>query len=129
MQGDQRTAHECYLVSIRPLVERTIGQETPPTGKKPQTGPPSLAAKALVIHIVTLAKLELPHPEAVHGIEQIPLENARPNRTVQLGGEMEACTRHSLVTLLQAEMPSIDPAVMEHRVNVDPLHKPIIQKK
>ncbi|KAJ8441584.1 hypothetical protein Cgig2_023148 [Carnegiea gigantea] len=41
MQGDQRTARECYHVSIRPLVERMIGLETPPTGKKVQTGPPS----------------------------------------------------------------------------------------
>ena len=27
------------------------------------------------------------------------------------------------------EMLSIDHAIMEHRLNVDPLHKPVIQKK
>jgi len=52
---------------------------------------------------------------------------------------MEASTRHSLVRLLQEywdvftfgpeEMPGIDLAVMKHRLNVDPLHKPVIQKK
>ena len=26
-------------------------------------------------------------------------------------------------------MPGIDPATMEHRLNVDPLHKSVIQKK
>ena len=27
------------------------------------------------------------------------------------------------------EMPDIDPAIMAHRLNVDPLHKSVIQKK
>ena len=26
-------------------------------------------------------------------------------------------------------MPNIDPAIMEHRLNVDPLYKSVIQKK
>ena len=26
-------------------------------------------------------------------------------------------------------MPGIDPAVMEHELNIDPLYKPVIQKK
>ncbi|KAJ8440108.1 hypothetical protein Cgig2_026459 [Carnegiea gigantea] len=101
MQGDQRTACEHYLVSIRPLVDRTIEQKPPPTGKKARTGPPLLTAEALVIHIVTLVEPERPRPKAMDGIEQIPLEDARPDRTVQLGREMEASARHSLVTLLQ----------------------------
>ena len=28
-----------------------------------------------------------------------------------------------------AEMPGVDPSVMEHRLNTDPMHKPVIQKK
>ena len=49
---------------------------------------------------------------------------------VQLGREMEACTRRSLVTLLQEywdvvafgleEMLGIDLAFMEHRLNIIP---------
>ena len=52
---------------------------------------------------------------------------------------MEAATNHSLVKLLQKylelfafgpdEMPGIDPAVMEYRLNMDPTHKLVIQKK
>jgi len=52
---------------------------------------------------------------------------------------MEAATRRSLVELLQEyrdalafgseEMPSIDPVVIEHRLNVDPAHKRVIHKK
>ena len=27
------------------------------------------------------------------------------------------------------KMPRVDPRVMEHQLNVDPMHKPVIQKK
>ena len=52
---------------------------------------------------------------------------------------MDASTRRSLVKLLQEyrdvfafgpeEMLGINPAIMDHKLNVDPLHKPVIQKK
>jgi len=60
----------------------------------------------------------------------------RPGRTVHLGREIEAFTRHSLGTLLQEyrdvftfgpdEMPGIDPIIIEHKLNVDATHKPVI---
>jgi len=85
MQGDQRTARKCYLISIRPWVDRMTEQEPLSTGKKAWTGPPPPATEALAIHTTTLAEPERPHPEATDGIEQIPLEDARSDRTVQLG--------------------------------------------
>jgi len=51
---------------------------------------------------------------------------------------MEPSTRKSLIKLLQKcqgifafspkEMPGIDPKRMEHQLNIDPTHKPMIQK-
>lgn len=38
--------------------------------------------------------------EAIDGIEEVLLEGKRPERTVQLGWEMEATIRHSLIKLL-----------------------------
>jgi len=67
------------------------------------------------------------------------LEEERPDRTIQIGREIEAATRHSLISLLREyrdvfafspeEMPDINPAVIQQRSNMDPLQKPIIQKK
>ncbi|KAJ8444858.1 hypothetical protein Cgig2_029789 [Carnegiea gigantea] len=71
-QGDQRTAQECYLVSIRPLVEHSIKCRPagpPRSDKKQRIVPPSPAE-----HTLALADPEQPRPEAVDGIEEIPLE-------------------------------------------------------
>ena len=62
MQGDQRTAREWYLVSIRPIVEWTNEKEPGSlqvTGKKVRTEPPPIpppATEDLAIH--TLASIE-----------------------------------------------------------------------
>ncbi|KAJ8438743.1 hypothetical protein Cgig2_020298 [Carnegiea gigantea] len=85
MQGDQRMARKCYLVSIRPLVDQTAEQGRPLTGKKARTGPPPPAAEALVIHTVTSTEPERPHLEIVDCIKQIPLEDTHPDHTDQLG--------------------------------------------
>ncbi|KAJ8423732.1 hypothetical protein Cgig2_025308 [Carnegiea gigantea] len=74
MQGDQWIARECYLVSIRPLVEQTTkrGPIGPlPPDKKPQPRPPPPAAEALAIHTMTSTEPEQPLPETADGMEQI----------------------------------------------------------
>ncbi|KAJ8420451.1 hypothetical protein Cgig2_018428 [Carnegiea gigantea] len=76
MQGDQRTARECYLVSIRPLVGRTIERQaagTPPPNKTLRSRPTCPTGEALVIHTLTSAEPERPRPEATDGVEEIPL--------------------------------------------------------
>jgi len=86
----------------------------------------------LVIHMLTSAESKRPRLEATSGNEEIPLEEGRPEFSVQFGQEREASIRHYLVKLLQEyrdvfafgpeEMPSIDPKVMEHLLNIDPAH-------
>ena len=56
MQGDQQTAQECYLISIRLLVERPAERgpaEPLPPYNKPRAEPLPLTAEALVIHLMT----------------------------------------------------------------------------
>ena len=53
LHGDQRTARECYLVSIKSLIERTreCGTSGPLlTGKRANAGLATLVPEALVIH-------------------------------------------------------------------------------
>ncbi|KAJ8435892.1 hypothetical protein Cgig2_010925 [Carnegiea gigantea] len=144
MHGDQHTARECYLVRKCPLMEWTSERGSDGslmTGKKPQTEPlpPSPVVEALVIHTTPSVGPNRPHPEAVESTEQVPLEEDYPDRTAQIGREIKADTCDSLISLLREyqdafvfgleETPSIDSTVMEHWLNVDPLYKPVIQKK
>ena len=72
-------------------------------------------------------------------MKYVPLEEERPERTVQLGQDMTDLDRKLLLSLLQEyrdvlafrseEMPGITPTVIEHRLNVDPLYRPVVQKK
>ena len=126
-------------MSIHPLVERTTkrGPDGPSqAGKKPSGGPPPTILEALVIHTIASAEPERPHPEAVDSVEQVPSEEGRPERTVQLGQEITAADRHLLISLLQEykdvfafkpeKMLGIATTVMEHQLNVDPLHRPVV---
>jgi len=137
-----QATRECYLVSIRPLVERTKeqGPDGPSqAGNRPRGEPPPTVPEALVIHTIASTEPDRPRPEVADGVEQVYLEEGRPERTVQLGREMTAADRHSLISLLQEykvvfafrpeEMPDIAPTVMLHRLNADPLHRPVVQKK
>jgi len=93
----------------------------------------------LVIHTLGSVETELPRPEANNSVEEVPLGCECPERAVQLGREMEAPVRHSLIELLQeyqnvfafdpVEMLGIDPSIMEHKLKVDPAYKPVTQKK
>jgi len=126
-----------YFVSIRPLIERAKehGPDGPPqAGKRPRTGPPPTVPEALVIHTLGSAEPLQPRPEATDDVEHVPLEEERPERTVQLGRDVTNLDRKSLLSLLREyrdvfafgceENPSISPTIMEHRLNVDPLHRP-----
>ena len=72
-------------------------------------------------------------------MEHVSLEEERPECIVQLGRDITAFDRQSLLFLLRKykdvfafgsdEMPSIVPNVMEHRLNVDSCTKPVIKKK
>jgi len=72
-------------------------------------------------------------------VEHISLEEGRPKRTVRLGHDITFADRQSLVSLLREykdvfafgpeEMHGIVPSVMKRRLNVDPRHKPVIQKE
>jgi len=72
-------------------------------------------------------------------VEHLPLEDERPECTVQLSHDIVIEGRQSLVSLLREykdvfafepeEMPGIAPTVMQHHLNDDPQHKPVVQKK
>jgi len=111
----------------------------PQADKWVETGSSIVALEALAIHILTSLEPPRPRPEATGEVGQVPLEEERPERTIQLGEDIIALNRQSLLSLLREykdvfafgpeEMPGIASTMMEHQLKVDPHHRPIIQKK
>jgi len=108
-------------------------------GKQPKTVPLPSAPKALAIHTLGSAEPSRPRLEAADNMEHVPLEDERPEHTVQLGRDVSDLDRNSLLSLMWGhrdvfafapeEMPGIAQTVIEHWLNVDPLHRPVVQKK
>jgi len=96
-------------------------------------------AETMTIYTLTSVGFVRPRLESADGLETIPVDEGRPDCTAQLGCEMGDDTRCVVVGLLweyqdicafgPEEMPSINPAVMEYRLNVDLAHKSVVQKK
>ena len=57
---------------------------------------------------------------------------------IQIGSQLPGCLRDQLISFLKEhkdifasshkDMPGIDIVIIAHRLNVDPTHKPVIQK-
>ena len=77
--------------------------------------------------------------ELVEGLEEIPLDYSRLDRTTRIGTLASLAVRQTLTTFLRAnedifawsheDMLGIDPLVMVHRLNVSPSFPLICQKK
>ena len=75
----------------------------------------------------------------VKELESIKLDDQHPKHTVQVGSQLSGCLRDQLISFLKEHidvlawshenMPGIDPDIIAHRLNVDPTHKPVIQKR
>ena len=103
MRGDQWIARECYLASIKPLIKRTRERgtiEPPQIEKWAKVGPAVPVLETLVIYTLTSSEPPRPRPEVAGAVEHISLEEGRLERTVQLGHDIAAVDRQSLVSLL-----------------------------
>ena len=73
--------------------------------------------------------------EPTKALENIPLDKNNPERYTTVGANMEKKTKQDLVQFLKKsidvfawsheDMPSIDPCVITHCLNVHPSFKPI----
>ncbi|KAJ8420172.1 hypothetical protein Cgig2_021472 [Carnegiea gigantea] len=91
--GDQRTAWECHLVSIKALIERTRERGTSGpshAGKRAKVGPATPIPETLVIHTLASSEPPRPHPEVMDAVDHLPPGDGRPEHTVQLGQDISA---------------------------------------
>ena len=77
--------------------------------------------------------------EPVERLEEIVLDDSKPDQTIKIGTLASLTVRQELTTFLRdnqdifawshEDMPGIDPSIMMHRLNVSPFFPPIRQKK
>ena len=75
----------------------------------------------------------------VEELESIKLDDQHPERVVQIGSQLPGCLWDQLISLFtehkdvfawsHEDMPRIDPSIIAHRLNIDPVHKTVIQKR
>ena len=75
----------------------------------------------------------------IRELEEIPLDDSKPNQTTQIGTLASLEIRQALTPFLKdnrdvftwshEDMPGIDPSIMVHRLKVSSLFPPIQQKK
>ncbi|XP_064940582.1 uncharacterized protein LOC135594090 [Musa acuminata AAA Group] len=115
--GSPRESRWCYLIAVS-LHKRTrieLPLEDPRETKKPT-----------------------PHPEPRGSTVDIPLQEARPDRTVKVGSELPEQEREQLVCLLRenadvfawspSDMTGVDPGVAQHHLNIPPDARPVKQR-
>ena len=111
VHGDQLAARECYLVML--AMDEHMQTMT-------------IEERRIVV-------------EPIEVLEEIPLEENNPEKLTRIGLSREKKTKQDLVQFLKKstdvfawsheDMPSIDPSVITHRLNVYPSSKPVCQKK
>ena len=135
--GDQHTARECYLTTLRGVESepRRDSLEERPT-KKPR-------GKAVLekheLFMIGAAKPDDLRPQPAGEFKSIVLDESQPERTIQVGASLEEALGQRLEQLLKDfrdvfaftvhEMPGIDPSISSHKLNVLPGMKPVRQKK
>ena len=77
--------------------------------------------------------------ELVEGLEEVPLDDSRPEQTTRIGTLASQPVCQALTTFLREnqdvfawsheDMPGINPSIIVHKLNVSPSFSPIRQKK
>ena len=83
--------------------------------------------------------LEEEPPKPVEEVESIELVEGDPSKTTKAGKELQRSLKDELVKFFKQnldvfawshkDMPGIDKQVIEHSLNVDPMKKPVQQKR
>ena len=111
VQGDQLGARECYLAML---------------AMDEQVQTMNIEEKTIVA-------------KPTEALENIPLDERNLERYTRIGADLEGKNKKDLIQFLKKnidvfawsheDMPSIDPGVITHRLNICPSFKPVQQKK
>jgi len=135
--GGQRMARECYYVSLMSLGVRDelpLAESSQPN-KSIKKGEP----EAVMILSASAEEHGRSRPEPTTEVEEVPLDINCPERMVRIGNALSPSIKEAITSLLRqyqdvfafepSEMLKIAAEVMQHKLNVDPSHKLVIQKR
>ncbi|XP_074347211.1 uncharacterized protein LOC141686047 [Apium graveolens] len=117
-KGDQKMARSCYVAALRP--DGTGGQVLP-------------------IEDMDVRENDELRGKPAEDLVQISLDPLDPEKVTYIGASLDPPLKGQMITLLQensdvfpwtaADMLGIDPNLITHRLNVDPIRKVVKQKK
>ncbi|KAL5545378.1 hypothetical protein UlMin_005065 [Ulmus minor] len=148
LKGDQQESLDIYKAANRPSnVHRVNIIEAP--GSEVATHPPAtimignIEVKLNQVRKFDELNLREPameqHGEPVEELEEIPLFENDLTKTCKIGSSLTGQLHTDLINFLRdhrdvfasshEDMPSIDPKVIVHRLNIDPSFQPVKQKR
>ncbi|GAA0155144.1 hypothetical protein LIER_12939 [Lithospermum erythrorhizon] len=136
--GDQKRAQVCYQLSV----PQGSSLKKPPKQKRHKRNFPGimkttqpLASQDNSPHEKECLKKGSPHEELV----VVSFSEQQPEKTFKIGTQLNPNHRNQLIKLLQRykemfarapeDMPWVDANIAIHKLHVDPIHRPVKQKK
>ena len=117
-KGDKKLARSCYIASLRA---------------------DGIRGKVLPIEDMDVREDEERRGKPAEDLIHIPLDLEDSKKVTYVGASLQGPLKENLTRFLQknsdvfvwnaADIPGIDPQLITHTLNVDPLRKPIKQKK
>ncbi|CAA7047599.1 unnamed protein product, partial [Microthlaspi erraticum] len=114
IKGEQEHSRSCYQTSLKGKSHQLYQLESKPS---------------------------IPHTEEpeVEQLDEVPLTKDDPDKKVNIGSKLPTDVRRRLIDFLRsnadcfawshADMPGIDPEIIMHKLQVDPEHQPVRQKR
>src|SRR4051812_7877816 len=117
VRSDQSASRNCYLTSMK---NKGLAESLP------------------IDFLDIRGDLAQKRPSPAEAVTKIPLQNGE-GRFLQIGSHLEDPLRNNLIKFLvenldvfawsPSDMPGIDPAIIAHRLSINPEYKPVQQKK
>ena len=117
-KGDQQLAQSCYVSALRPN---------------------GIGGQVLPIEDMDVREDEERRVKPAEDLILFPLDIINPEKVTYVGASLQKPLKGKIVTFVQenndvfawiaADIPGIDPQLITHKLNIDPMRKTVMQKK
>ena len=138
VKGDQAESRQCYAMSTR-VVEKPKMVNTVFHLEDVEAPPAPDSISHTLGELDPWEREKEKRDEPVEELESIKLDDKHPERAIQIGSQLPRCLWDELIGFLREhkdvfawsheDMPGIDFLIIVHKLNVDPTHKPVVQKR
>ncbi|GKV26840.1 hypothetical protein SLEP1_g36064 [Rubroshorea leprosula] len=133
LRGNQEVARHCYITSV---TQPTKGKDQTPEAISQQI--PN-TQQVMGVEIVDNRPEDETRAAPVEDVEEVLIVDRDPSRKTQIGTRLNPEERAELIAFLRAnndvfawtsaDMPEIPKSVSQHKLNTNPLKKPVAQKR